>query len=297
MVVYSQCPVCGGTNIQFVFDVRDFTVSGDTFPVFECADCTARFTNNVPSEDEIGAYYKSEDYISHSETSKGIVNTLYHTIRRYTLQKKKNLVHHESGKDNGNILDLGSGTGALPEVMKTAGWLVKGLEPDENARKIAETRGVDVSSINQFFHLPENSFDVITMWHVLEHVHRLHEYFEHFQKILKPDGVLVIAIPNYTSQDALHYRSFWAAYDVPRHLYHFSPNSIRVLTEKHGFKVDSIKPMWFDSFYVSMLSEKYKKNGSIGLIKAVWNGFISNANAVSDTGKCSSLIYVIRRIT
>lgn len=278
-----------------VFEVKDQTVSKEQFPVFHCRQCTARFTNNVPAEDEIGRYYKSEDYISHTETSKGLVNTLYHTVRKRTLRQKLMMVQERTGRESGSILDLGCGTGAFLEVMKHAGWHVKGLEPDPDARKIAEGRGVNVSSTTQFFHLPEKAFDVVTMWHVLEHVHQLHGYFEQFGKILKDEGLLFIAVPNYTSYDASHYGKDWAAYDVPRHLYHFSPGSMEVLTRKHGFRIEDILPMWYDSFYVSMLSEKYRNSGALGLVSAAWNGMISNAGALRDGHKCSSLIYIIKK--
>lgn len=297
MIVYSQCPVCGSMDIKPVFNVKDHTVSGQSFPVEECQQCTARFTNDIPSEEEIGAYYRSDNYVSHTETTRGLVNRLYHVVRKRTLQQKYKLVAGQSGKRSGLILDLGCGTGAFLEVMKSRGWMVKGLEPDEGARKIAEGRGVDVSGISQFFHLPEKAFDVITMWHVLEHVHRLHEYFVQLARILKDDGVLIIAVPNYTCADAVHYGASWAAYDVPRHLYHFSPRSMEVLTAKHGFSVVETRPMWFDSFYVSMLSEGYRSQGRMGLVSAAWQGALSNVNAWSDTSKCSSIIYVIRKVS
>ena len=257
-----------------------------------------RFTQNPPSETSIGAYYKSEDYISHTDSSKGLINRMYRFVRNFSLNQKKKLVEKETGLKNGHLLDVGSGTGHFASAMQKAAWKVTGLEPDEGARAVAsKEHSLNLLPSGELFNLPEKKFNAITLWHVLEHVHDVKKYIQTFKKLLTDTGRLFIAVPNYTSYDAEKYKEYWAAYDVPRHLYHFSPNSIRVLTEKHGFKVDSIKPMWFDSFYVSMLSEKYKKNGSIGLIKAVWNGFISNANAVSDTGKCSSLIYVIRRIT
>lgn len=297
MIILNTCPVCGSAQIKPVFEVVDYTVSREKFPVFHCGDCTARFTNNVPDEKEIGAYYKSEDYISHTETSKGLINSVYHSVRRRTLQQKKLLVKNVSGKETGALLDLGCGTGAFLQVMQEAKWTVKGLEPDPDARKMASARGLDVSASTQFFHLPPASFDVVTMWHVLEHVHELHAYMEQLKQVLKPDGWLVIAVPNYTSGDAQRYGKTWAAYDVPRHLYHFSPQSVKRLAEQHGLSVNDIRPMWFDSFYVSMLSEKYRGSGSLGLIKALWNGALSNLGAARDTTHCSSLIYLIRKTT
>lgn len=297
MIILDTCPVCGSAEIQPVFDVKDHTVSKELFPVFHCNHCTARFTNNIPGEAEIGAYYKSEDYISHTETSKGFINSVYHSVRRRTLQQKKILVKNVTGKETGNLLDLGCGTGAFLQVMQEGKWRVKGLEPDPDARAIAAARGLDVSATTQFFHLPPASFDVVTLWHVLEHVHQLHPYMEQLKTILKPDGLIVIAVPNYTSGDAQRYGKTWAAYDVPRHLYHFSPQSMKTLVQQHGLTVQDIRPMWFDSFYVSMLSEKYREAGSLGLLKAFWNGVSSNLGAARDTTKCSSLIYLIRKTT
>ena len=296
MIVHSQCPVCDSRDIFFDFEARDHTVSRETFPVFACRECTARFTNHVPEEKDISAYYRSADYISHSETTRGLVNRIYHRVRKITLEQKRKLVAVQSGRDKGTILDLGCGTGAFLQVMQDAGWTVKGLEPDAGARKIAEGRGVDVSGTDHFFNLPEASFDVITLWHVLEHVHRLHDYFNQFGRILKQDGVLIVAVPNHTSRDAAHYGASWAAYDVPRHLYHFSPRSMHVLAEKHGFRVMQTKPMWFDSFYVSLLSESHRSAGMFGMLRAAWQGTLSNLRAARDNADCSSVIYVMRKL-
>jgi len=199
------------------------------------------------------------------------------------------------------LLDVGSGTGAFVNEMSQHGWDVTGLEPDENARKIAEKSfDCQLKGIDELFHLPENAFDVITLWHVLEHVHDLHNYLQQFKKLLSSDGRLVIAVPNYTSFDSSVYKEYWAAYDVPRHLYHFSPLSMKLLLDKHGMRTVDIKPMWFDSFYVSFLSSQYKnarpnKKGRTNWIAASWNGFVSNLNALIDKKKCSSVIYIISK--
>jgi SAM-dependent methyltransferase len=293
MIHYEQCPVCSSSDLKFVFNVKDHTVSGREFAVCECNGCTLRFTQDIPGPDEIGPYYQSEDYISHTETKKGFINSAYHAVRKFTLQQKKNLVNRETGLKKGRILDIGCGTGAFLEVMQSAGWQAQGLEPDPGARAIARKRGVPVLPSGELFNLTE-SFDAITMWHVLEHVHQLHNYMENIRSLLHPGGAILIAVPNYTSADALEYGQFWAAYDVPRHLYHFSPLSMQKLVHIHGLEIVNQVPMWFDSFYVSMLSEKYR-SGVNGHISAFWQGLRSNASALGETGKCSSVIYVIKK--
>jgi SAM-dependent methyltransferase len=295
VITYQQCPVCKSQQIKFALAAKDHTVSKENFEVWECADCTARFTQNIPIAAEIGVYYKSDAYVSHSNTKKGLVNQLYHWVRSFTLASKKRLIRKLTTLKTGNLLDVGAGTGAFAATMKKAGWQVTGLEPDETARQNAKQNyQLELNSPEDLYNQPSDHYDAITMWHVLEHVHDLHGYLDTFKRILKPNGTLFIAVPNYTSFDADTYKAFWAAYDVPRHLYHFSPHSMDILAEQHGMQVVAHKPMWFDSFYVSMLSEQYK-NGYNNIVTAFWNGWLSNWEAFSDTSKCSSVIYVIRK--
>lgn len=295
IIHYTQCPVCNSAEIKKVLTARDYTVSQENFAILECNHCTLRFTQDVPSQNAIASYYKSENYISHTDTSKGLVNQLYKSVRKRTLVQKRKLIEEVTGRATGNLLDVGAGTGSFLNEMKQNNWQVTGLEPDADARAVAKTlHGIDLRESGNLFALTENSFDAITMWHVLEHVHSLQEYIAQLKKLLTANGRLVIAVPNYTSSDAASYGEYWAAYDVPRHLYHFSPKAMEMLMEKHGLKLIACKPMWFDSFYVSLLSSKYK-NGNTNWIGAGWTGFISNVKAMMNVRKCSSVIYVIKK--
>lgn len=295
MIAYISCPNCGNENISFVLSAKDYTVSGEQFEIWECKNCTQRFTQNIPGKEEIGKYYQSENYISHSDTSKGLINNLYHKVRKRTLLQKRNLVENTTGKKAGSILDIGAGTGAFLHTMKLSNWKITGLEPDESARKKAvELYDLNLKKTEEFVCLPAESFDAITMWHVLEHVHDLHEYIQQLRFLLKAEGKIFIAVPNYMSYDAQHYKQFWAAYDVPRHLYHFSPKSMKTLLESHEMKVDKMKPMWYDSVYVSMLSEQYK-TGKSHPASALISGIFSNVKALFNTQRCSSIIYIITK--
>ena len=296
IITYLQCPACKSAAINKVFSCKDHTVSNEAFEIWQCTNCTLRFTQNVPNEQAIGPYYQSSEYVSHSDTKKGIINRLYHAVRNHTLKGKRALLDGlVVGGSAPSLLDAGAGTGAFAHIMDKHGWAVAGIEPDESARKTAkENYDLDLLTPENLTLLPTQSFDAVTLWHVLEHVHDLHNYLDSFHRILKEDGTLIIAVPNYCSYDAQLYGNSWAAYDVPRHLYHFSPKSMETLLRNHGFVVSERKPMWFDSFYVSMLSEKHRaKHGS--LIRAFWNGLVSNAKALSDINKCSSLIYIAQK--
>ena len=296
MIHYTSCPVCNSQNINEQLSAKDYTVSQNKFSIWHCNACTARFTQDVPDQDAIGAFYASADYISHSDTKKGIINSLYHLVRNRTLISKRNLVKKEAGMSKGAILDIGCGTGAFLDTMKKAGWVITGLEPDSAARtKAAELHNIQAQPSSELFNLQPGAFHSITMWHVLEHVHELHAYIKQIETLLTETGKLFIAVPNYTSKDAAIYNEYWAAYDVPRHLYHFSTLSMENLLAQHNLKLNKVKPMWFDSFYVGMLSEQYK-NGKGNILKAVLNGLKSNLKALGDTRKCSSVIYVISRV-
>jgi 2-polyprenyl-3-methyl-5-hydroxy-6-metoxy-1,4-benzoquinol methylase len=211
------------------------------------------------------------------------------------LNQKEKLITDNTVKQ-GRILDLGAGIGAFLNTMKERGWEISGIEPDSGARQQAKNLfNIELQETNALEHLRENNFDAITLWHVLEHVHQLHTYVERLKNLLKPSGKIFIAVPNYSSLDNSIYKLYWAAYDVPRHLYHFTPKAINVLMSKHGLKVTSKKPMWFDSFYISLLSSKYK-NGKTNWIGAGLSGLRSNFKALMSRNYCSSIIYIIEKV-
>ena len=293
-VHYTNCPVCGSTGINPLLTVKDHSVSREEFVIWQCSNCSLRFTQDVPDEESIGRYYRSTDYISHSNTSKGLINQLYQKVRNYTLNQKAALIISKTVKQ-GKILDLGAGIGAFLNTMKEKGWETTGIEPDEGARDQAKNLfNIQLKETNSLHQLSQSSFDAITLWHVLEHVHQLHDYVETLKTLLKPNGKIFIAVPNYASLDSSIYKLYWAAYDVPRHLYHFAPKTIDVLMSKHGLKVISKKPMWFDSFYISLLSSKYK-NGKTNWIGAGLSGLRSNFKALLNKNYCSSVIYIIEK--
>lgn len=295
LIHYNSCPSCHSESIKLALSALDNTVSRETFEIWECGACSLRFTQDVPDLRSIGPYYRSDDYISHTNTNKGLVNRLYHMVRKQTLSDKYRLIASATRSKQGKLLDIGAGAGAFVAHMQENGWEVTGLEPDEVAREKARTdHRVQLLEMDQLFRFPPESFDAITLWHVLEHVHDLHGYLEQLRTLLKKEGRLFIAVPNYTAYDAVIYKSSWAAYDVPRHLYHFSPDSMEQLLENHGMQLQYSQPMWYDSFYISMLSEKYR-TGHGNTVRAVWNGLMSNVKAYVDKARCSSLIYVISK--
>jgi SAM-dependent methyltransferase len=287
-----NCPVCNNDQTHFALKAKDHSVSGEFFDVFECTHCSLRFTKNAPTEENIGSYYQSDDYISHSNTRKGLINTLYHSVRNRTLSTKYHLIEKATGINSGHHLDIGAGTGAFVQYMNRNSWKSLGIEPDANARERAilhhQTKLLPAQAFETL--IPE-SFDAISLWHVLEHVHDLYPYLEQIKNLLKPHGLVFIAVPNYTSFDAVKYGVNWAAYDVPRHLYHFSPVSMRWLMKTAGFQMKEIVPMWWDSFYISILSEKYQNSHAV-LLNGFLTGVISNMKALANKESCSSLIYI-----
>ena len=296
MEALNICPICSNSKFQTDLVCKDYTVSGEFFSIMSCMNCHFKFTNPRPSEDEMDKYYESQDYISHSNSKKGILNKTYQLVRKYAIDGKVKMLEKLKPAEK-TVLDIGSGTGEFLSALKKSGWKTLGLEPNEKARQFAAHEyKLKVGNPTQIAEEKNNSWDVITMWHVLEHVHRLDEMIHQLKRILKENGTLVIAVPNVTSFDADLYKKEWAAFDVPRHLYHFSKQHIQMLFEKVEMKVVKIYPMYFDSYYVSMLSEKHMKGKTspANLAKAFLNGYRSNIKGRKDISKFSSLIYIIK---
>jgi predicted SAM-dependent methyltransferase len=288
-IVKTECPVCLSKEVSKSFDCPDHMITKEVFTVAKCSSCGFLFTNPVPSESEIGKYYESDVYVSHSNTKSGLKNFVYHLVRNFTLQRKVDLVKRYISK--GSLLDIGSGAGYFLNEAVKAGFDGKGLEPSEDVRNTSiENFGLNVKDISELHKLEKGSVDSITMWHVLEHVYELNRDVKQMLHVLKDDGVLIVAVPNPGSWDAQYYKEYWGGWDVPRHLYHFTEADIRNLFGRYDCDVVEVKPMQFDPVYVSMLSESYR-GGSV--LKAIYYGVISYFN--KNKFGCTSQIYIIKK--
>jgi len=294
MTKVNRCLVCESDDTAFILRCQDYLTGSGNFDIYTCKNCGFTFTADPPEEADIEKYYDTGDYISHSDTKKGFTNRLFHFTRNLMLYRKRNIIRRATGLKTGTLLDIGCGTGYFAAFMKKGKWRVTGVEKDEGARNIAIGKfGLEVLKESETAGFREELFDCITLWHVFEHFHYPGKYLQDIHRILKPGGVCVIAMPNCSSFDAKYYRPFWAAWDVPRHLWHFTPDSFRIFTENNGFKVKGIKRLPADVFYISILSERYKGANLpfiSGLIKGLWFSLIALFNKKGS----SSLIYILK---
>jgi len=286
-----KCPLCGHTHFTNTIICADHSVSKESFALVKCNNCSFTFTNPRPDEANIGKYYESEDYISHANKKTNLVNAIYKLVRVYTLNQKRKLIGQYAEK--GNLLDYGCGTGNFLSVCKQVQWKVTGIEPNDNARAQAADL-LNQKIYPDIKHLQDEKYQAITLWHVLEHIHELDETFNQLIKRLAKNGIIFIAVPNYSSYDGQHYKEHWAGYDVPRHLYHFTQDTMKAWFKKYKLKHIDTLPMKFDAYYVSMLSEKYL-NGKPDLLKAFQIGYKSNKWAKNNNTNYSSLIYIAKK--
>lgn len=285
----SACPVCGSYIFNDFLQCQDFTTTNEIFKVVQCPSCSLLLTNPRPDENNIGKYYESDTYISHSGKSEGILTRIYRVARNKALAWKYQII--SSYKKSGHLLDIGCGTGQFLEFMHSRHWQVAGVEPNSIARQksLLLTQARIEKSVEDF----HQQFDVITLWHVLEHLHHPNQQLEKIKTLLKPDGVIFVAVPNPESYDAKKYKEYWAGYDVPRHLWHFPQSSVNKLMENHQLKIKEKIPMTMDAYYVSLLSERYQgKPATTAYVNALRTGIKSNRAARNDMNY-SSLLYVI----
>lgn len=269
--------------------IKDYSVTGEEFDLLMDEKLQLLKTHPQPNNEELQKYYQSEDYISHTDAKRSWFEKMYHLVKQKAVRDKVSLIEYYNGS-KGIVLDIGSGTGDFLAEAKKQNWKTVGMEPSDKAKSIAKQKGVCL--VESYEELEDHHFDVITMWHVLEHVPDLDFQINELKRLLKPDGTIIIAVPNYKSFDALFYGKYWAAYDVPRHLWHFSKSAIQQLFAQKNLKLIEVKPMWFDSFYVSLLSEKYK-TGKMNVFSAFWIGLQSNLKG-KKSKEFSSHIYIIK---
>jgi len=290
MILLDKCPVCSNKNLANKLHCTDHTTSKEKFTIVSCETCDFTFTNPRPKDESLGEYYKSEMYISHTNSSKGLFNWMYQSVRKYAIGTKLTLL--KSVTNFGYHLDVGCGTGEFLNACQQAGFKVAGVEPSKLAREQAvNNHSLSVSEDANLEQFKDDTFDSISMWHVLEHVPNLIKTITEFKRILNKNGKIIIAVPNHKSWDSSYYNEFWAAWDVPIHLWHFSKETIELLFNKNGFKLIKTKSMLFDSFYVSLLSEEFKA-GKKKFINGFFIGIISNIIGLFTKRGCSSTIYV-----
>jgi SAM-dependent methyltransferase len=296
MVHHIVCPLCASDKTGLQIRCKDYFISKEDFSIFKCSTCGFSFTQDYPEENEIGRFYESDDYISHSDTSRSFSDKLYRVARNIMLRKKRRLIKSVTGLKQGAILDIGSGTGYFAGTMKKAGWHVRGIEINEKARNFSISQfELNILNPDKIPSLEKESFDCITLWHVMEHFHDPFNYFSEISRLLKPGAACIVALPNCSSHDAKYYDRFWAAWDVPRHLWHFNPTSFSLFSEKAGFSLEKLRSLPFDVFYISTLSEKYKGSGLSfikGMTKASWFAFLSFFNKK----RSSTIIYILRKL-
>ena len=287
-----NCKYCGSENTETYLKVKDHFLTNEEFEIIECKNCKLLFTHPEPSPSEIGKYYKSEDYLSHNENKKGLIPLIYNIIKKRNIKYKlKTATKRAKGI---RLLDYGCGVGDFLLYAQKSGLEVCGCDINEDARRIASNKlNTTILTPEEVSTLPHSSFDIITMWHSLEHVSNTRDLIETLHDLLSPEGQLIIAVPNFKSYDAEYYKDKWAAYDVPRHLYHFYKESLET-TLKDKFNLKSIKPLKWDAFYISMMSEKYK-HSKHQFINGILTGLKSN-KAAKKTGQYSSLIYIFTKI-
>jgi len=285
-----NCPLCESGHFHNHLITKDFLVTNESFAIVTCDNCGFKFTNPRPTKNEISKYYESENYISHSNKGSSIINTAYKIARRFTLKSKLSLITKlSSGK---KLLDFGCGTGHFLAECEKAGWSCTGVEPDLKAREKASLNK-NVNIIDHLDTLENEKYDIITLWHVLEHVHDIDETLASLRRKLTKKSKLLIAVPNCASWDAQNYKEHWAGYDVPRHLYHFEPDTISQFMSKHKMKLKETYPQKLDSYYVSLLSDKNKFNRH-RYLRSVRNGILSNINA-HKSNMYSSIIYIFSK--
>ena len=288
----NKCPWCGSDKAQINLWLKDEFLSHEDFQICECLNCGLLYTMPRPNKEKIGEYYKSEEYYSHQENKSGFIPKLYEKIKSINLRNKYKMA--TQGKTVGKLLDIGCGVGDFIHTAELKGWECLGVEPSEDAKNIAKTRiKANIVNSKELEQMPDESFEVITMWHVLEHVDNLKWQIEQLERLIKENGRIVIAVPNYKSYDGQFYKNLWAAYDVPRHLSHFDKKTITKIFKSKDLELKKVDKLIWDAYYISYMSEQYKHH-TLALLRGAYRGLMSNLKA-RRSGEWSSMVYIFEK--
>ena len=292
---FEPCPLCGASEQIPYANCTDFTVSKESFTLMRCQSCGVVYTLDPPSEEQMCRYDKLNLKLKLGDSPTGLTSRLYYHVRSRMLRKKARIVESQAYRTSGSLLNYGAKTGFFSHKMERRGWKVTSVEKYHEERlfslEMFHHRMIDVPDMAL---LQAGTFDVITMWHVFEHSHHPNELLDRFYELLRPGGILVMACPNIRSTDAMHYGPYWAAYDVPRHLWHFNPNSITGLAYRHGFTLMHHEKMPYDRFYISILSERHLRH-RMAFLRGMLQGLRSWRISITKRGRSSSLVYVFRK--
>ncbi len=292
---FKPCPLCGASGQIPYAGCTDYTVSKEHYTLMRCPSCGMVYTLDPPSQDKMAQYDKLGLKLKLGDSPSGLIGKLYYRVRSYMLGRKAHIVESQSYRTAGTLLNYGAKTGFFSHRMERRGWKVISVEKYHEERQFSlEMFHHRMIDLNEMDKLRPGTFDVITLWHVFEHNPHPDKLLDRFYDLLRPGGILVMACPNICSTDAMHYGPYWAAYDVPRHLWHFSPTSLCNLVHKHGFTLMHHESMPFDSFYISILSEKQMRH-KLAFIRGFLYGLHSWLVSLSKRGKSSSLVYVFRK--
>lgn len=274
------------------FFVKDHFLSQEVFEIKNTEWPGVKKTSPIPLY--LDKYYESKNYISHYQERKTLKNRLYKFFQLFNLKYKKNILKNLVPKGS-KVLDYGAGAGEFANLLQHD-FETLAFEPNNNAAFFLIKKLITGKVIQNLDEIENKSLSAITLWHVLEHIPDPKNILKVFWDKLEDGGYLVLALPNPNSLDAKIYQEYWAAWDVPRHLYHYNENGIKEITKDY-FLLKATKPLILDAYYISWISEKYqKKNPIMAFIKGVWNGYKSNKKA-KKTGEYSSKIYVLKKIS
>jgi 2-polyprenyl-3-methyl-5-hydroxy-6-metoxy-1,4-benzoquinol methylase len=292
-----DCLICNSTEKKPFYQVSNRFNQKESFDLVKCPNCNFVYLSPRPTADAIGVYYEVEEYQPHQANARNAADVLYQRVRIWNNRYKRKTI--EKYKKNGNILDYGCGTGEFLLEMNVSGWKTYGYEPLTKAANIARNHGLNILKSLQNY---QGGADIITLWHVLEHIHDARGIIKTLQQIMAPEAYLIIAVPNYQSFDAKIFKQNWVAFDAPRHLYHFTPETMTLFLESMNFQIVSYKTLYFDPWYNSLLSAKIEaKNKKFKLLiqslsKSLIAATIANLQSFFIKKRSSSLIYIAQSI-